>query len=60
MKIEQAAGQDIRAVCFTDGAPLATSLFIGNQTVRQLSMNDLHDLRYCVDRMIARLEPHVR
>ncbi len=57
MKVEQRAGR-IELVTYTDGWPLRTSMRYDGVEVEQLSTNDLHDLRYAVDRQLAQLPTH--
>jgi DNA-directed RNA polymerase subunit N (RpoN/RPB10) len=61
MRIEQSAGSFVM-ITYTDGAPVTTQLTVNDgslhrsDTQLRLSLNDLHDLRYCCDRMIAQIE----
>lgn len=54
MKIEQRAGR-IELVTYTDGWPLRTSVRFDGVEIEQMSVNDLYDLRYALDRQIAQL-----
>lgn len=57
MKIAQSAGR-VSIEGWTEGYPLFVNLCIGEDTDRYLhriSLNDLHDLRYCVDRVLAQV-----
>jgi hypothetical protein len=44
---------------YTDGSPLFSELAItkinGERVKARLSINDLHDIRYCIDRVLAQL-----
>ena len=56
MKIEQRAGR-FTLVSFTDGHPVFSAVeFEGREVMRHLSINDLHDLRYAIDRQIVQVE----
>jgi hypothetical protein len=54
MKIEQTAG-DVSLVVYTDGAPLFPQLTVAGGEPQRLTVNSLHDLRYCIDRVLAQL-----
>jgi hypothetical protein len=57
-QIEQAAG-DVRVRVYTDGSPMATYVTIrarnGEPHEIRGRIADLHDLRYCIDRVLAQL-----
>ncbi|PHP18772.1 hypothetical protein CG471_16015 [Sphingobium sp. IP1] len=59
MTIKQKAG-DIEFTAYTDGYPIqiVARLHAGqiDSVDYRLSVNDLHDLRYCVDRVLAQLQ----
>lgn len=56
--IKQSAGM-IAVEAYTDGHPITANLHLqrgGSEAhLRGLGVNDLHDLRYCVDRVLAQL-----
>jgi hypothetical protein len=58
MRIAQRAGR-VAVEVFTDGAPLWPEIEIeannGEAFRVRISTNELHDLRYCVDRVLAQL-----
>jgi hypothetical protein len=58
MKVEQKAGR-VGVCVFTDGSPLLPVITIrksnGELIEARVSMAELHDLRYCVDRVLAQL-----
>ena len=58
-RIEQTAG-GCSIVAYTDGAPIWPELEIvannGEAHVIRVSVAHLHDLRYCIDRVLARLK----
>ncbi|WP_343546763.1 hypothetical protein [Sphingobium yanoikuyae] len=59
MAITQKAGE-IEITAYTDGHPVQiyVRLHAGqiDSVDYRLSVNDLHDLRYCVDRVLAQLQ----
>lgn len=59
MKIEQQAGS-CRIEVYTDGSPLWPEVSIiganGSENVSRVRVKDLHDLRYCIDRVLAQIE----
>lgn len=56
MMIEKSAGE-IRMVTFTDGAPISVTMAVNDvQVDRRLSTEDLHDLIYVAQRMLAQIE----
>lgn len=65
MKVEQTAGR-CKIVVFTDGTPLWPKLTIYDGERRSgapeqhLSVADLYDLRYCIDRVLASLPPDAK
>lgn len=58
VKIEQSAG-GCEICVYTDGWPLWPVLRVkainGEATEARLCVSDLHDLRYCIDRVLAQL-----
>lgn len=57
MKIEQTAG-NFSFRTYTDGYPLRIEMRSEvDSFFSTLSVADLHDLRYCADRMLAQLPP---
>jgi len=56
MKIEQKAGK-FSIETWTDGAPMWVVIERdGERIAGLLQLSDLHDLRYCCDRMIVQME----
>lgn len=55
MAIEQKAGE-IEIVAHTDGSPIWVNVKIGRTEADLLNVSDLHDLRYCIDRVLKQLE----
>ena len=56
MKIEQSAGS-ITLTSFADGYPIFTNIdFEGITVISHATVNDLHDMRYALDRQIAQIE----
>lgn len=59
MTIKQKAG-DIEITAYTDGYPIQIVVRLHAGQIDgvdyRLSVNDLHDLRYCVDRVLAQLQ----
>lgn len=54
-KIEQSAGE-FRLETWTDGHPYWIKVFRdGEELACSLTVSDLHDLRYCIGRMLAAL-----
>lgn len=51
MKIEQTAGS-IKVTGYTDGWPLSFTVEAPNR----VGIEDLHDLRYCIDRVLHQAE----
>ncbi len=62
-RIEQSAGGAMVSV-YTDGSPLWPDVSItqanGQVITARVAVNDLHDLRYCIDRVLAQLGPHLQ
>lgn len=59
MRLEQQAGH-VALVARTDGSPIAIDIslidmFNGTDTTARLSVDDLHDLQYCVGRMLTKI-----
>ena len=56
MRIGKKAGM-VNMETFTDGHPLLVRVTIGGVEA-QVGVEDLHDLRYCADRMIKQVDEH--
>jgi hypothetical protein len=61
MRVTSQAGR-WNASCYTDGFPLSTQITDNDRPDlsmqdKRISLEDMRDLRYVLDRMIARLEP---
>lgn len=58
MKVEQSAGR-CRIEVYTEGSPLWPEIEIvannGEKHRVRVSMGELHDLRYCIDRVLTQL-----
>lgn len=59
MKVQQQAG-NCEVVVYTDGAPLWPDITItaanGDRHKIRATRSELHDLRYCIGRVLAQLE----
>ena len=57
MKVEQSAGR-FKLSTWTEGWPLWIDFEIDGQKVEgfHLVADEMHDLRYCIDRLLAKLE----
>lgn len=55
MKIAKQAGR-FEAQCYTDGYPLWTEIYIDGGSLGRFALEDLHDLKHCLDRMLVRLD----
>jgi hypothetical protein len=58
MLLQKAGSVQLRT--FTDGHPLRVELTTpsGTDTIMVLGVDDLHDLRYACDRMLAKVAEH--
>jgi hypothetical protein len=55
MRVAKQAGR-FELECYTDGHPLWTEIHIDGGAIGKFAPEDLRDLKYCIDRMLARIE----
>lgn len=57
--IKQSAG-DVSIACHTGGWPVRPEIRIADHETIRVHVAALHDLRYCIDRVLAQLPPDSR